>query len=447
MVLALSSLLFALAPAASWDMHSYSWSTVPAECRHITPFLWFTKDSDPAKIASESLKRPAGHRVLFSWDMHGDLLSNPGDRCRTADGQDTKFQGVWPEKGLEAVRVRFDDFFRHFKDAGGQMDLLILDFEGNFSNWAIGGVENKDHWLAIQNDPRFPALATTLGFEELLTVANFFSGRSYLKWNAVMAGVADDALNRAVFLPARKYFPGLRGSNYGSCVMTEKNAVPDLNGHMQWTETVPMGTYQAPSFYTWIGQLAGRQLDGKKPFGQSPFAGLLLTLNTMRAVCRSSPMPVTPWVAWQRYAGDGPGCPPATVANTPYYREMVLHLALTGSVHILFWNPHPWLPSQDPATMSLPRDEQLLDGILDQLTKALAGNEREALTLSPIPWDATVIATALRIDKRVLWRFTFAPEAHGVTATLDGRKLTIAPEPGEVGAWFSHPAAKRLVLQ
>ena len=445
MILVAASLLLATT-TTPWDMHSYSWSAVPDDCRHITPFLWFTKDSDPAKIAADSLKKPPGHRVLFSWDMHAGLLSDPGDHCRTADGHDTAFQGVWPEKGIEATRVKFDDFFRKFKAAGGQMDLLILDSEGNFSNWVIGGMDKKDYWLAIQNDPRFADLSKTLGFTDLLTVANFFSGRNYLKWNAVTSGIVDNALNRAVFLPARKYFPAVRGSNYGSCCMTEKDAVPDLNGHMQWTETTPPGTYQAPSFYTWIGQLKDRQLDGKHPFGQSPFAGLLLTLNGMRANARSSTMPITPWVAWQRYAGDGPGAPPSTVANTPFYREMIYHLALSGSVHILFWNPHPWAAGQDPETMSTARDERLLDGLLDQLTSALAGADRQCLTLSPIPWDATYIATAMRIDKRVLWRFTFAPGTEKVSATLDGKPVTIAPEPGEVGAWYSHPSGKRLSL-
>jgi len=52
--------------SAEGTVHAYSWSPVPAECRHITPMVWVKKDSDPAEIARLSLKRPGGCRALFS---------------------------------------------------------------------------------------------------------------------------------------------------------------------------------------------------------------------------------------------------------------------------------------------------------------------------------------------------------------------------------------------
>jgi len=66
--------------------------------------------------------------------LHHGLPDNSEGRCRTATGEPTPHLRVWPEHGVEAVRARFDDFVRRFKDAGGQANLMILDFEGGFSN-------------------------------------------------------------------------------------------------------------------------------------------------------------------------------------------------------------------------------------------------------------------------------------------------------------------------
>lgn len=425
-------LLAALLAVAAPPVRCLSWDAPPADCRHITRFVWFSKSSRPADVAAESLQRPEGARALFSWDLHRDILEHPDDVCRTADGQPTKFRGVWPERGVAANRQRFTSFFRAFKAAGGRMDTFILDFEGGYSSWTLGGADKLDHYLALQHDPRFAQLAPRLGFDDLSRVARWAGGRAYLKWNAVMAGVVDAALQRAIFEPAAAEFPGLLGSNYGSVAMTEANAVPDLNGHPQWAETEPMGTHQAPSLYGWIGQLGDRQLDGQRPFGRSPFAGLLLSLNTLRACQRSSTKPLMPWIAWRRYAGDGPQSPPATMANTPYYRELVLHLGLAGCETILLWNPHPWSKAQDPETLSLPRDERLLDGVLDDLNQRLAATRRTPLTTAALPWDSRVLVSGLRLDDRTLWRATVA---QGFKLSVDGRSVPM--DEGGVGAWHT----------
>jgi hypothetical protein len=435
---ALCALLVA-GPGDAPPLRCLSWDAVPAECRHISRLVWFSRASKPEEVAAESRRRPVGRRALFSWDLHRDILDHPEDVCRDAAGQPTKHQGVWPEHGVAVNRERFARFFAAFKAAGGQMDSFILDFEGGYSNWHLGGQEKLERWLAIQNDPRFGALAAKLGFADLRTVCQWAGRRHYLKWNAVMSGVVDAALQRAIFEPAAEAFPGLLGSNYGSVVIGEEHAVPDLNGHLQWAESTLMGTHQAPSLYTWIGQLGDRKLDGRTAFGRTPFAGLLLSLNTLRASQRSSPKPIMPWIAWQRYTGDGPQAPPATVANTPYWRELVLHLALAGCDTFLFWNPHPWTRGQDPDTLSLPKDELLLDGIVDDLNRRLAARTRTPLTLQAMAWDSQVLLTGLRLDGRALWRATVPPGCRLIVTEPAGER-EVALDEGGAGAWIETAA-------
>jgi hypothetical protein len=429
------------------EVQAFCWSPPPADCRHLTPMVWFTRESRPADVAAAAAALPAGRRALFSWDLHRDLLRHPDDVCVTAEGEHTRFRGVWPEHGVAATRKLFLSFFAAYHAAGGPADWLVLDFEDGYSNWSLGGgPEKRADWLAIQNDPRFELLAPKLGFTDLMLVDEWSGKPNYLKWNAVMAGVVDDALRRAVWEPAQALYPQLQGSNYGGVAMSAANAVPDLNGHRQWTETKLFGTHQAPSLYTTIGQLGDQSLDGKKPFGRSPFAGLLLSLNTVRACQRTSAKPLSPWIAWPRYRGDGPTAPPATVGGTPYWRELVLHLALAGGNPILFWNPHPWTAGQKPEDFSTAADEHLLDAVLDEVSQKLAATDRECLTTAAIPWDAKILTTAMRLEDRVLWRVTVQPGVTAVTVTdgADVKSLSVAA--GEAGVWYEGKLAGQPVF-
>lgn len=431
---------------AAPELRAFAWSEVPADCRYINRFVWFNKASDPAEVAAASLALPAGRRALFSWDMHRDLLAHPADLCRTADGQPTEYRGVWPEQGIAVNKARFTDFFGRFKAAGGQMDWFILDFEGGYSNWHLGGGEAKEPmWRAIQQDPRFAALAEKLGFDDLMTICYWPGKTNYLKWNAVMAGQKDAALQEAVFAPAAALFPDLQGSNYGGEQIDQANAVPDLNGHRQWSETALMGTHNAPSLYATIGQLGDRKLAGDQPYGRSALAGLRLSLQTVRAIQRCSDKPLSPWIAWQRYAGDGPKSPPATIGNTPYWHELVYHLALAGCDTYLFWNPHPWRPDQDPETLSTARDEHLLDDLLADLNERLRGEVREPLSTAAIPWDAMVLVTGLRVDDHVIWRLTVGEGVKEVRAKVGDQPVVIPIE--GVGAWYRTAAGQTLAIE
>ncbi len=429
---------------AAPELRAYAWDQVPADCRHLTRFVRFDQRSEPAAVAAESLTRPAGRRAVFSWDLHRDLLSHPEDVCRTATGEPTAFRGVWPEHGVAINRERFARFWRAFHAAGGQMDYFVLDFEGGYSNWHFGsGAAKEPHWRALQDDPRFPELARKLGFEDLLTVCHYLGKTNYLTWNAVMAEVKNTALQQAVFEPAKALYPNLLGSNYGGEQIDQANAVPDLNGHLAWSATPLMGTHNAPSLYATIGQLGDRKLDGRQPYGRTAFAGLRLCLNRVRAIQRCSQHPISPWIAWRGYAGDGANRPPATIGRTPYYEELVRHLALAGCDTFLFWNPHPWRADQDPESLSTARDEHLLDDLLADLNTRLAGQVREPVSSEALAWDAPVLATGLRVDDLIHWRLTVPEGTREVVGQLNGQPVTIPIDDG-VGAWYRSPAGSRL---
>ncbi|MCC7491343.1 MAG: hypothetical protein IT204_03305 [Fimbriimonadaceae bacterium] len=425
-------------------LHAYCWSAPPADCTNLTHLVWFNAKSDPAAVAADSLTRPNGRRAVFSWDLHRELFHHPADLCRTPDGQPTTQRGVWPEQGTATVRAKFTAFFGAFRAAGGQADYFILDSEDGYSNWSIGGETAAARWQAIQADPRFAALAVKLGFSDLSTVARWSGRRDYLKWNAVLAGECDAALQAAVFEPARACFPNLQSSNYGSLTLTEANAVPDLNGHWQWSESPGCGTHASHSFYGTIGQLAGRTLSGGQPYGRTAFGAFRLAVNWLRAMRRSSDRPVMPWLAWQRYAGDDPNNPQVAFANTSYWDELVYHLVLGDCDTLLFWNPHPWRADQPADSLSTARDEQRLDKLLAGMRTTLAGGPWVAPTLQPVPWDSPLVASALRVGPRVVWRITVPTAPAVLTARLDGHPVRLTVPAGACGVWYEHPAGGKL---
>lgn len=429
--------------------HAYAWDVPSTNTRNITPMLWFRRGDDPAAIAQQSKSLPPGRRWLFSWDIHNDLLRHPQDVCRDSTGRPTNQQGVWPEAGVRAVAEELDGFFRAYKAAGGIADALILDFEDNYSNWVIGAGENLDRWQAIQRDRRFPALSEKLGFSDLTTVAHFNRGTNYQKWNAVMGGVVDKALNDAVFRVARRYYPNIRASNYDSIIITPENAVWEYNGHPEIRAGIPFGTHQGPVFYSWIGNLRDKALVADKPFGLQPFSGVLQTVNRVRAIRRSSNSPMHAWIHAYFHRGDKPDDPGAAVAvvgKTPYYKELVVHLALHGISDFIFFNPKPHRQGQNPADFAQANDERILDEILTELNAKLGTSGREPLSSIGLLWDARVIASGMKTSRGQAWRFTLGDGVRSVRVQVNGAARTITPTAGEAGVWLELAAGETLAL-
>lgn len=407
----------AAVPAATpyEPLYAYAWSRSEPVPDNIHPFVWLKKDFlDPAESAREVLALPAGRRALFSWDLHRDLLTHPKDVCRTPSGEPTAFQGVWWENGTEAVRQRFDDFFRRFKEAGGVCDAFILDFEDIPCNWVLGGGEKAwPHYQAIQSDPRFPALAKLLAFNDLRFVCFWNEGKGndktrHLKWNTVMGELRAASLNRAIYEPLRKYFPTARMSNYGDYRSRPAFAVPNGDGHdiHRFGLGTVVGTCQSQDFYGTIRQLAWRSLDGRNPYAATPFNAFRLEANRMRAMILSSPIPVQPWIAHKQFAESLSG-------KTDLYQELIFHIGLCRPECFLLWNPlAPKMPNANPAHYGSASQDQLVSDCLKQLDELLAGPApRDSLVKGLIPWGDPFVLTGRLAGDRSVWRLTRDPDS------------------------------------
>lgn len=404
------------------SIRSVCWSPPAPGCVNVTRMIWVAKDTDPAKAAEESKAKPEGMAAVFLWDMAQDLLNHPEDRCRTPEGELTQFAGAWLDNGVAELRRRALEFFQAYKAAGGRLDFLVLDYEGGLSNWHL----EADNIRAIGSDPRSRELKEELGFDDVEKVINWRQGTEYLTWNAVMGRRVCEALNRGLFDPVRQLYPRVKASNYGAVIMTHENAVPDLNGHLQYSLAY-CGTHGSRAFYGGIGQLAQCKLAGDTPYGNSPFAVLRWELNGMRAIRRSSDVPFQAWVSHKNFAESA-------FRDNDYYQELIYHLALSGTQDFLFWNPDRWRDDQDPSQFRTDAHDLLFDQCLTVLNGKLGGGERHCVTLAPIPWDSPLIATGMQVGQdKVIWRVTVPPGTTRVRAKQTGEVLVLE---GTLGLWY-----------
>ena len=127
-----------------------------------------------AKEATDAM--PEGHRVLISWDLHRDMAWHPDDVLRDADGNVAgcreeesgafiPYRSVWWDHGVARAATRLDNWFREYKEKGGRVDVVVVDFEQGLSYWHLLGLAQREYpcgleaYLdAIEADPRFPEL-------------------------------------------------------------------------------------------------------------------------------------------------------------------------------------------------------------------------------------------------------------------------------------------------
>ena len=405
-------------------LHAFSWEEPPPGVEEVTGFIWIDLNEDPRarhryalspeKAAEASLRKPPGCAAVFIWKGH-EVLGHPEDVARAPAGAPTEFQGLWLERGTARVKERVARFFGDFRKAGGRLDYLVLDYEGNLSNWAMKPGQAE----AILADPRAAPLKAKLGFDGAAALKDcspppYVLGddlgkvvaqgdQPYMRWNRMAAGIVDGAMNEAIFGPVRALYPAARASNYGTVALGGGNVVLDTNGHLDTGFAGCFGNRGSREFYGYR-QLARRKLKDGREYGREPFDVLRWMINTMRACRRSSETPLSPWVSHKSWSGDSAFDYP--FSDNDYYQEMVYHLALMEADDFLLWNPAPWAPAQTLKGMRKEADDLLLDALLRVLNRKLAGKPRRCVTLRDIPWDSGLLVTGMKVGDHTLWRVT-----------------------------------------
>jgi len=385
------------------EFTAYAWSGKQGVFPNIVPIVWIKESNatNPASLIPVTRSQPQGRRVMSDSILHRGISSDSGDRCVDSSGNPTKYRSIWWDHGVEKVRDRYDAFFKAYKEAGGELDVYLVDFEGGITNWHLKN--DPEHYAAIQNDPRFAEIAKTLGFSDLGTVAKYQGSQNYLKWNALMRERRVEYMRRAIYEPIRKYFPEVKMSNYCDYYTSPSIPLPERNGHLDYLfgKGGHLGTHQSLELYGRDGMINKKKLDGVNVYEATPFNLFRYDLNKMRSAVASSEVPLQPWISHKGFAESH-------FKDNDYYQEVVLHAGLTGADDFLLWNPRPWKGGQNPEEWGSEEQDRIVSNLLKQLSGVVSASapDRKTLTKSQIPWNTDYVLSGINAGKRSIWRFT-----------------------------------------
>ena len=396
---------------------AYSWSPVENQLTSILPFHWLkSSDTDNMRqFVAEAVKAtqamPPGHRVLFSWDIHRMMmLNNNGDFLFAANGDVAgcnseqgfmPYRSLWLDKGVAKVKDYFDEFFRRYYEAGGVVDVFVLDYEQGYSYWHLLDLVEKnypcglDHYLdAIQNDPRFSAIKDTVSIEDLKSIQLWYENDDHLKWLAFTWKHLATYIDSAIYQPLKAHYPDVEFSNYGYYYQSFDYDLPDIHGSYKhrYSDGIHVGTHQSREIYGWMNLPAGSLLAGMD-YSTTPFNAFRFAVNKLRAMVLSSAVPVSPWVAYK-------GFERGHLKDNDFYQELIFHVLLSGVDYLLYWNP----AQQPDYTIA---DDRLLNQLISKLNILIDNRKINYLTDELVSWLDDVLITKTQLEKDLqLWRLS-----------------------------------------
>lgn len=378
---------------------------------NITQFFWLYESTltNIAMAKQMTDRQPEGRRVMFSWDLHRRMYTNPKDQLTTKSGE--KFTAYWWNHGVEDTLKAFDAFFREYHALGGKLDYFILDTEHDIG----ADINTPERWEAVARDPRFKGILRDIG----RTSHTEFDGPNkpgahgywrychYRSWQYF----------GRIYNVIRVYYPDVKFSDYCSY-----NQLTELVawGRFRFDELalgqygLHAGTHQSPSLYGVITYLGDIEVDGKK-FGLGPYRSLMLSANQGRASRLSSPVPFAPWFAWRGYRTDfedkPAGSPPrSSFGNTDYYQENVFHAVLLDPDFLLLWSACRWRQDQKAEDWCQAEHLKLMDQMVDQINGLIGFSDRKTLVDRLAPWHGPFLLTGAVANGQSVWRLTPDPD-------------------------------------
>jgi hypothetical protein len=218
---------------------------------------------------------PVGQRVIYVRDLHYvegylDYHIDPKD----ANGRAYDYYMIWMDQWVRVVRQRYQQFFQQFRNAGGQVDLIMIDFEfKSLAHFEMGADRRvnpnsqpaKTYWEALTSDPRWGAVRDRLiraGFTaEQLLPANIgnWSSRDIREsiWNAVMEERYHEYFDRAMISPVKALFPNVAIANYAEGYRSHSFPYGSFTRLRQSYHSIGWltGTHQSPVLYASPGSV------------------------------------------------------------------------------------------------------------------------------------------------------------------------------------------------
>jgi len=421
------------ASSQSGTIQAYADSPPVSGARYIKrPLVVYLDSTSPAVAASES--RTMTGAVPMYLRAGGNLARHALDTpAATPPDKIGKWTNAWFTNAAAEEQNRFAAFINTFFAAGGKVNYILVDDESSITAWSTESANNEAIWndnVMVNGSLRNARFRTLLSqYSSAAAATDWWTPQptaAICDWNAAYHQLFAEAVRTAYYAPARNKYPAVRLSNYEDHIMSKSEALNALASttRPEYSNNVS-GTHMAPAFYGYI-QNAGNL------YGVTPFEVLRWEISRMRAMKRSSSVPISPWFPYKamRYG--------VYYQQPRYQEELIYHLVLNGATELLYFNPRPWLPSQDPNEWANDAQDQEVDGYLAVLNSKFTGSgSRSALsTSSLIPWDGSLFASGMRASNGIRhWRVTVAPGVTRIRVTPANISLNIPP--GSGGVWYA----------
>lgn len=395
-------------------------------------------------LAAQLKRRPPGRRAVLLRRYCHSFWGYQPDLIRASDGRE--YMGPWADAACRAIARDWPRILAMTKYCGATIDLLIGDFEehGPLGTWGATDAQME----AIRRDPRWTQSRAGVSplAEAMRPLDGLDPGRikdprgeAFKQWNLAMSHIVAAYMNEALWIPAKREFPLIGGSNYQGKRTIDRPA-PDLNGHQQPADGV-FGNGVSPSLYGEASSIVHLFIDpadatriarnGTQRLLRGPWTSLLLCVQEARSCVRGAPtLAFMPWIANCSYAGDDPSTPFVGFPADPRaYDENVRHAALLGAPTVLWWRS---------GERSTPEETRRLDRLISEFNQVALGRVKEPADVEPISFlSEVVVSGGQRHDGRWIWRVTASPDVAALREVGTGREW--APTADTLGFWVETP--------
>ncbi|MCX6351630.1 MAG: hypothetical protein NTX03_07200 [Bacteroidetes bacterium] len=415
--------------------YAYVWEKPDSNYVNFIPIAWVglghASDSGFTIKEIENIKAktdlmPQGHKVILMWNQRRWICNHPSDFVRDNRGvvqgyTDAKnrfhpYKSIWWDAGVDSAFKINIDFFKKYDSIGGKADVMLMDDEEGFSNWALdskanelyGGDENiyylLEYYQSIMSDPRYKGIRRQLSFDEIEKAHWYLRGNEYLEWNALMKEREAAYFSKAIYSPAKSFYPNIKASNYRHYHTNHKFPVPGFHGNKEYLfrNGSQVGTHQSRDFYGYLGEITKSNMPvGASSFKANSFSALIFEVNKIRSMVLSSSTPVHAWVAYSSYK-DKNLC---YLNKSNYYQEMIFHLLLNGTDALCFFNP---IVDAD-GKAATKEDNNTLSKCLQEYDELNLFKDLKPDVLTDsnlINWEAHFIISSMSNDSISLFRFT-----------------------------------------
>jgi hypothetical protein len=420
----------------------------------------------------------ANRKQCGGWADWDDKLTNPGG-CT-----------LWADNWQKIVSRRFDNWFASYKSLEGTVDVIMLDFETT-PWWEAGDFYHERADLnRTLADPRWPAVLAQLNRRGAMYGVNFNNIQDIVSWGSrnydtdyrkwvwvdVMGARRGAYLNKSLYLPVRKHFPNVKGSDYDHHMHSGPGA--HWEGGYTGITTPPVccgshvGTHSSGAYY---GETAERngvptELSWSTPASAdgslqamnitAPTTSFNMLLSYIRRargeiLAVQPPVPLMPWIqpknsSWySKLCHTAPcGSNHSVLAQNGAFEEMIFHLALSGVSEFLWYRAGDEWPTEEIAGFSDVLSE--LDNVIGRESKpadarslddVVSFDDQYILSGHPTRSEADIFRFSPRnmrsitvVDKSPA---TFQmPNGSHLTPVKDGHILEVQHSVGTNGYWI-----------